>query len=101
MKIMKHLLREEALEDNEYQDLKNDMEEKWTFYLAIRLNGVVHDPLISTENANDENFLDYVRNTLVPHLQKEEVVICDRFGTAGRCKNPKKQHYNPEAKTLM
>ncbi|KAJ3380253.1 hypothetical protein HDU92_006085 [Lobulomyces angularis] len=30
---------------------------RWTFNLAIRLNGVVYDPLISTENAKDETFL--------------------------------------------
>ena len=77
------------------------MERDGLFYLAIRLNGIVHDPLISTENARDENFLDYVRNTLVPNLHEGEVVIWDRLGKAGRCKNPKKQHYNPEAKALI
>ncbi|KAJ3383756.1 hypothetical protein HDU92_003950 [Lobulomyces angularis] len=74
---------------------------RWTFYLALRLNGIVHDPLISTKNARAENFLDYVRNTLVPNLQEGELVIWDRLGKAGRCKNPKKQHYNPEAKALI
>ena len=50
-------------------------------YLAIRLNGA--------ENARDKNILGYIQKTLVPHLQ-EEVVIRDRLGKAGRCKNPKK-----------
>ncbi|KAJ3220592.1 hypothetical protein HK099_004165 [Clydaea vesicula] len=53
--------------------------ESWTFFLAILLNGLVHNPLISTENAREENFLDYVRNTLVPHPQEGEVVLWDRF----------------------
>ncbi|KAJ3390755.1 hypothetical protein HDU92_000321, partial [Lobulomyces angularis] len=56
---------------------------RWTFYLGKRLYGIVHDPLISTENARDENFLDYVRHTLVPNLQEGEVVIWDRLGKAG------------------
>ncbi|KAJ3223941.1 hypothetical protein HK099_000481 [Clydaea vesicula] len=62
---------------------------RWTFYLALRLNGI------------SRKFLDYVRNTLVPNLQEGELVIWDRLGKAGRCKNPKKQHYNPEAKALI
>jgi hypothetical protein len=28
-------------------------------------------------------------------------VIWDRLGKAGRCLNPKKQHYNPEARRLI
>ncbi|KAJ3379639.1 hypothetical protein HDU92_006544 [Lobulomyces angularis] len=42
---------------------------------------------------------DGLRNTLSPKLNVGDVVIWDR--KAGRCKNPKKQHYNPEAMMLI
>jgi transposase len=34
-------------------------------------------------------------------LRPNEVVIWDRLGKAGRCKNPSKQHYNPGVKRLI
>ncbi|KAJ3396027.1 hypothetical protein HDU92_004330 [Lobulomyces angularis] len=46
----------------------------------------VHDPLISTEKARDENFLDYVRNTLVPNLQEGDVEIWDRLSKEKRAR---------------
>ena len=69
---------------------------RWTMYLAIRQSSLVHVPILSTENATDLNFYHYIWETLVPNLQPGEVVIWDRLGKAGRCKNPTKQHYNPD-----
>ena len=48
-------------------------------------------------NINDQNILDYVGTYLSPKFTEGDVVIWDRLGKAGRCKNPTKQH-NPEAK---
>ena len=63
---------------------------QWTIYLAIRLEGIVHDPVISMENATDSNFLEYVRNVLTSSIREGDVVIWDKLGKAGRCKNPQK-----------
>jgi transposase len=45
--------------------------------------------------------MSYVRAHLVPNLRPGDFVIWDRLGKAGKCLNPKKQHYNPEAKELV
>lgn len=74
---------------------------RWSIYFAIRHNDMVHEPIMRKENANDVNFLKYVKEDLVPCLKEGDVVIWDRLGKAGRCKNPKKQHYNPECKRLI
>ena len=37
----------------------------------------------------------------MPNLRPGEVVIWDRLGKAGRCLNPTKQHYNPDAIRLI
>jgi len=62
-----------------------------TFLLAVRQDGLVHDPVIDKANAKDEMFLAYVRDDLVPNLRPGETVIWDRLGRAGRAKNPTKQ----------
>ena len=74
---------------------------RWTIYLAIRNDSLVHPPILSTKNATDPEFLAYVCNMLVPALRENDVVIWDRLGKAGRCKNPRKQHYNPEARAAI
>jgi len=74
---------------------------RWTIYLAIRNDSLVHPPVLSTKNAADPEFLAYVRNTLASALRENDVVIWDRLGRAGRCKNPRKQHYNPEARAAI
>lgn len=74
---------------------------KFTFSLAVRLDGVVHAPHISTQSMNDVNFLAYVRDVLAPSLRPGETVIWDRLGRAGRAKNPTKQHYNPEVRRMI
>lgn len=72
-----------------------------TFLLAVRHDGLAHEPLILKENAKDEVFLSYVKDTLVPALRPGETVIWDRLGRSGRARNPTKQHYNPEARRLI
>jgi transposase len=62
-----------------------------TFMLAVRQDGLVHDPDISKENAKDPVFLAYVRDILVPNLRAGETVIWDRLGRSGRALNPTKQ----------
>ena len=72
-----------------------------TLYLAIRVDGLVHMPILKHENADDVEFMMYVEHTLVPHLRFGEVVIWDRLGRSGRAKNPCKQHYNPLARQMI
>lgn len=72
-----------------------------TLYLAIRVDGLVHMPILKPENADDVEFMKYVEQTLVPHLRSGEVVIWDRLGRSGRAKNPCKQHYNPRARQMI
>ena len=72
-----------------------------TLYLAIRVDGLVHMPILKPENADDVEFMKYVEQTLVPHLRFGEVVIWDRLGRSGRAKNPCKQHYNPLARQMI
>ena len=74
---------------------------RYMFALAIRKEGLVHAPAISKKTMTDEVFMSYVRAHLVPNLRAGDVVIWDRLGKAGKCLNPKKQHYNPEAKELV
>lgn len=74
---------------------------RWTIYLAIRVDGLVHPPILEEKNADDVEFMKYVENTLVPSLRPGEVVIWDRLGRSGRAKNPCKQHYNPRARQLI
>ena len=72
-----------------------------TLYLAIRVDGLVHMPILKPENADDVEFMKYVEQTLVPYLRFGEVVIWDRLGRSGRAKNPCKQHYNPLARQMI
>ena len=74
---------------------------KFTFSLAVRLEGAAHAPHISTESMKDANFHAYVRDVLAPALRPGETVVWDRLGRAGRCKNPTKQHYNPEVRRMI
>ena len=75
--------------------------QRWTVYMAIRISGLVHAPILSKENATDGNFMRYVTNNLIPKIHRGDVVIWDRLGRSGRCKNPSKQHYNPEARVQI
>jgi hypothetical protein len=63
--------------------------------LAVRQDGLVHDPDISKENAKDPVFLAYVSGPactqLVPNLRAGETVIWDRLGRSWRALNPTKQ----------
>lgn len=74
---------------------------RWTMYLAIRVDGLVHPPILKSEHADDVEFMKYVEETLIPYLRVGEVVIWDRLGRSGRAKNPCKQHYNPRARQLI
>jgi len=74
---------------------------RWTVYLAIREDGFVHPPILSNESADDINFYHYVWMHLAPRLRQGDVVIWDRLGRSGRCLNPNKQHYNPDARRLI
>lgn len=72
-----------------------------TMYLAIRVDGLVHPPILKPLNADDKEFMRYVEESLVPCLRPGEVVIWDRLGRSGRAKNPCKQHYNPVARKMI
>ncbi len=74
---------------------------RWTMYLAIRVNELVHPPILKDKNADDVEFMKYVEESLVPCLCPGEVVIWDRLGRSGRCKFPNKQHYNSRARQLI
>jgi transposase len=74
---------------------------RWTLYLAIRQNGFVHPPILNVETADDLNFYHYAWEFLLPNLKPGETVIWDRLGKAGRCKNPTKQHYNPQIRQMI
>lgn len=74
---------------------------RWTIYFAIRHDGMVHRPIMRKKNADDKEFLAYVRDDFAPKLRAGDVVFWDRLGKAGRCRNPTKQHFNPECKQLI
>jgi transposase len=74
---------------------------RWTMYLAIRVDGLVHPPILKPLNADDKEFMKYVEQSLIPCLRPGEIVIWDRLGRSGRCKAPNKQHYNPRARQLI
>lgn len=80
---------------------KERTDARWTLYIAVRCSGMVHEPILRKKSADDEEFLAYVRHDLVPSLRAGDVVIWDRLGRCGRCKNPQKQHYNPECRRLI
>ncbi len=46
-----------------------------TMYLANRVDGLVRMPILKPENSDDEEFMKYVEQTLVPHLRSGEVVV--------------------------
>jgi hypothetical protein len=62
-----------------------------TIFQSIRQEGAVHDPIALEETAKDGVFLGYVQKHLAPMLRKGDVVLWDRLGRSGRCKNPCKQ----------
>jgi len=72
-----------------------------TIFQSIRQSGAVHPPIALEETAKDGVFLGYVRVHLAPLLKEGDVVLWDRLGRSGRCKNPSKQHYNPLAIQLI
>jgi hypothetical protein len=74
---------------------------RYMFALAKRTDGFIHAPAISKKTMTDEVIMIYVRAHLVPNLRAGDVVIWDRLGKAGRCLNPKNQHFNPEAKAFI
>ena len=47
------------------------------------------------KNANDAEVQKVMRSA-TKKFQKGDVLLWDRLGKSGRCKNPKSQHYNPE-----
>src|SRR3989338_3056691 len=59
-----------------------------TLYLAIRVDGLVHMPILKPENADDVEFMKYVEQTLGPHLRFGEVVIWDRLVPVGALSLP-------------
>jgi len=72
-----------------------------TLYWAISREGPVHEPYIRKSNCNDAEFMKYVTEVLAPSVPRNNVMIWDRLGTAGRCPNPTKQHFNPEARRIL
>ena len=53
------------------------------------------------KNANDDEFVTYVRDDLVRNLRGGDVVIWVRLGGSGRCVNAIRQHYNGEVKRVI
>lgn len=50
---------------------------RFTVYLALGYEGLVHKPYISSQNATDDNFVKYVRNVLAPKIRPGSVVVWD------------------------
>ena len=57
---------------------------RYMFAWAVRLDGEVHPPAISTSTMRDQVFMSYVRGNLVPNLRPGDVVIWDRLGKVCR-----------------
>lgn len=66
---------------------------KYTLHAFVKQNSVVHWTL-RDKNANDVE-VKKVMGYVTKKFQRGDVLIWDRLGRSGRCKNPKKQHFNP------
>jgi len=73
------------------------LSQRYTLYWTITKEGPLHEPVLRKENCNNETFLTYIRQHVVPNLVPGTTVIWDRLGRSGRCRNPRRIHYNPDA----
>ena len=67
---------------------------KYTLHTYGKENIVLHWELRGN-NANDSQVCT-VMNSVTKKLEKDDILLWDRLGKSGRCKNPKSQHYNPK-----
>ena len=83
---------------DEYALCDSVSNQKYTLYVAMRLGGAVHDPLLRLGSPPAEaDFVSYVKETLTPLLRETDVVIWDRYGKSNAAALPTTYHYNPEA----
>ena len=83
---------------DEYALCDSVSNQKYTLYVAMRLGGAVHDPLLCLGSPPAEaDFVSYVKETLVPLLRETDVVVWDRYGKSNAATLPTMYHYNPEA----
>ena len=66
---------------------------KYTLHTFVRENIVLYWTL-RDKNANDGE-VQHVMKYASKKIEKGDVLLWDRLGKSGRCKNPKSQHYNP------
>lgn len=66
---------------------------KYTLHTFVKQNTVVHWTL-RDKNANDVE-VKKVMGSVYKKIENGDVLIWDRLGRSGRCKNPTKQHFNP------
>ena len=67
---------------------------KYTLHIWARQTNIVYWEL-RDKYANDIESVKVCKRA-AKKLKEGDVVIWDRLGKSGRCKNPKAQHYNPE-----
>lgn len=69
---------------------------------AIRQNEIMHPAIVKNYGTmTNEDFEEYVKDTLAPLLQPEDVVFWDRAGKRGRQANPTELHWSPAAKQAI
>lgn len=68
---------------------------KYTLHTFVKQTGVLYWTL-RDKNANDAEVCKVMRSAC-KKIQQDDVLLWDRLGRSGRCKNPKAQHYNPVA----
>jgi transposase len=73
---------------------------KFTLHVFIREGEVVAWDL-SEDNADDDEVLRVFTTKVLPKVEEHDVLIWDRLGRSGRCRNPVKQHFNPQIKSLL
>jgi len=74
---------------------------KYSFAISMTNAGLLHPPYLIQGNFDDDQFMEYVEDMLVPKLESGMVVFWDRLGKSGRKKHPVVQHFNPRAKKLI
>lgn len=67
---------------------------KYTLHVFARQSKAIYWAL-RDQNANDAEVCTVMRSAS-KKLENVDVLLWDRLGRSGRCKNPKAQHYNPK-----
>jgi transposase len=68
---------------------------KYTLHMYVKRTGVLHWEL-SDRTGNTEE-IERVAEAAAAEMNEGDVVIWDRLGPSGRCRNPVAQHYSPTA----